>query len=434
MASQVNKQQKKYGPQPGTHLGKCGKAGIYPVVVDEESTLDLIANGGSIARYGDGELNIVLGGTCISQREVVGNIRQELCEVLAKPGKCYVGIPNVCSPTPKHKSWAQFASERHCSAYPLEKYVSSFITRPDSAPWIDTAKYWEKMQSLWKGRDVTLVIGGLRSLRPDAIRLEAASVREVWGPRINAYKEIDRIEEEIGKPSGPVLICLGPTATVLAWRLAQKGVWALDLGHVGMFMRHGGSYRHKADDLITPAYQEQIRQLHAQMLEVSEKTGKKTSKSGWGTSGRRYAEEVVEFYKRLEGTTTLDYGSGQETLRKTLAALTPPIRVSCYDPGIKGREGMPKPADLVVCTDVFEHVEPDKIDNVIDHVYTLSAKGVFLAIATRPAKEVLPDGRNAHILLHKPEWWLEKLQKWGGWTIEKSSVVDYQLRVWLVKK
>jgi len=38
----------------------------------------------------------------------------------------------------------------------------------------------------------------------------------------------------------PILLCLGPTATVLAWRLAKRGKWALDLGHIGMFMKRLG--------------------------------------------------------------------------------------------------------------------------------------------------------------------------------------------------
>jgi hypothetical protein len=83
---------------------------------------------------------------------------------------------------------------------------------------------------------------------------EAASLRVVNGMRQHTYQIIDRFEEEIGKPSGPVLMCLGATATVLAERLAKKGVHALDLGHIGMFWRHAGIYRYQLDDLTSPAY------------------------------------------------------------------------------------------------------------------------------------------------------------------------------------
>jgi hypothetical protein len=41
-------------------------------------------------------------------------------------------------------------------------------------------------------------------------------VRIVEGPRRDAYAVLDEIEEQIGLFSGPVLLCLGPSATVLA--------------------------------------------------------------------------------------------------------------------------------------------------------------------------------------------------------------------------
>jgi hypothetical protein len=58
----------------------------------------------------------------------------------------------------------------------------------------------------------------------------------MYGPQRDAYNEIDAIEAGIGTPKGTVFLCLGPCATVLAERLAVKGVHALDLGHLGRFL------------------------------------------------------------------------------------------------------------------------------------------------------------------------------------------------------
>ena len=88
-------------------------------------------------------------------------------------------------------------------------------------------------------RDIVLVVGDKKSITTEMIGSEAKSVREVIGPRQHAYAQIDAIEEEIGKTPARVLMCLGTTATVLAHRLARKGVHALDLGHIVMFMKHG---------------------------------------------------------------------------------------------------------------------------------------------------------------------------------------------------
>jgi hypothetical protein len=63
----------------------------------------------------------------------------------------------------------------------------------------------------------------------------------------------------------------------------------------------------------------------------------------------------------------------------------------------------------VVCTDVLEHIEPELIDNVLDHLKDLTRKVAFLAIATRPARKNLADGRNAHLIIQPSSWWLAKL-------------------------
>ena len=211
----------------------------YPKVMSEAETLDALCAGASIARFGDGELRLAIGRDCASQRERIPKLQQELCEILAEPGKCLVGIPNVFSDTPKRENWLNYTRPVYADLYKHKGYASAFITRPDSAPWIDTSDYWAKVRSLWQGKRVVLVRGDQKSLTPVMLE-DAAEVREVFGPSVNAYKEIDHIEYEIGVTPDPVILCLGVTATVLAWRLANKGMQALDLGHIGMFMRRLG--------------------------------------------------------------------------------------------------------------------------------------------------------------------------------------------------
>jgi hypothetical protein len=51
-------------------------------------------------------------------------------------------------------------------------------------------------------------------------------------------------------------------------------------------------------------------------------------------------------------------------------------------------------------------------------------KGAYLIAATRPAKAVLPDGRNAHLIVQSEDWWLQKIAAVGatagGWRIERA--------------
>jgi hypothetical protein len=358
----------------------------------------------SIARFGDGEWRCAVGGGCTSQRPEP-KLAAELREVLlSHNSNCMVGLPNPYAPegAPRKESWIRYTEPKFASLLNPKKatYWSSFITRPDNAPWIDTPAYWESVRGLWRDADIVLVVGDKKSITSEMIGSEARTIREVAGPRQHAYAVIDQIEEEIGKTSARVLLCLGTTATVLAHRLSKKGIHALDLGHIGMFLRHAGAYRYGLDDLTSAAYRAQLVRLH--------------SARSWGADGGKHTAAVRELWSKYKPATVLDYGCGENRLAESLKA---EFRISGYDPGIPERASMPKPCEMVICTDVLEHVEPAKLDAVLDHLWRITGKVAYLVIDVKPAKAVLPDGRNAHLSLHEPQWWISKLMT-IGWKLD----------------
>ncbi len=206
---------------------------IYPAVLSERNTLELVVAGRSIARYGDGEFKICHGeGAKAQAKDPV--LTERMKSILHESGDCLVGIPNIRSDTPKAEFWGQYM--RFASYLkPDREYVSSFITRPDSAPWIDTDEDWSLVESLWVGKDVTLVRGSGKSLVA-ADLVGANSVTEIMAPRQHAWFDYDKIMAQIGTPERAIL-CLGPCATVMAVDLCAKGVHAIDFGHGGMFLR-----------------------------------------------------------------------------------------------------------------------------------------------------------------------------------------------------
>ena len=143
---------------------------------------------------------------------------------------------------------------------------------------------------------------------------------------------------------------------------------------------------------ITPEYLEQNRRLH----EVG----------NYGLSGQRWAPTILNVAKVAGSNDILDYGCGQRTLERTLGF---PIRN--YDPCIPGLDTPPEPADVVACTDVLEHVEPECLDDVLDDLARVTRKIGFFVIANRPAKKTLPDGRNAHLIQEPASWWLPRLEQ-----------------------
>ncbi len=205
----------------------------YPHVAGEFETLRQVCAGRSIARYGDGEFKMAAHGAGIKSQNPDEALSQRLREILADSGDCLVGIPNIHSETPKSEFWSKHL--RFAELLSDRPYVSSFISRPDSAPWINTDEYWALLESLWVGEDVTVVRGSGKSLAPEDL-IGAGEITDVLCRKQHAYQDYDEILGRIGTPKR-ALICLGPTATVLAVDLCRRGVHAIDLGHVAIFMR-----------------------------------------------------------------------------------------------------------------------------------------------------------------------------------------------------
>ena len=69
---------------------------------------------------------------------------------------------------------------------------------------------------------------------------EASRVDVVYGPNVDAYATIGRIDRDIGtntRLDHIVILCLGTAATCLVERCARRGVHAVDLGSVGRWIR-----------------------------------------------------------------------------------------------------------------------------------------------------------------------------------------------------
>jgi hypothetical protein len=146
--------------------------------------------------------------------------------------------------------------------------------------------------------------------------------------------------------------------------------------------------------------------------------GLHASNPGYGTSGSKRASDVERFAQKLNAQSILDYGCGKQTLGKAL----PHLPIIAYDPAIPELANPPMPADLVVCTDVLEHIEPELLENVLDDLKRLTIKGIFIVVSTCAAKKFLADGRNAHLIQQPSGWWLPKLMV--RWDINQFQVAE----------
>jgi hypothetical protein len=133
----------------------------------------------------------------------------------------------------------------------------------------------------------------------------------------------------------------------------------------------------------------------------------------WGGTGELWAPVIAPLFTAKDDVVTvLDFGCGRGTFKPAFLALRPGAIVDEYDPGVKGKDVLPPGRyDLVVCTDVMEHVEEEYVPAALQTIHDLTARWVFFNIVLELAGSKLPDGRNTHITIQPDRWWIAQVLK-----------------------
>ena len=131
---------------------------------------------------------------------------------------------------------------------------------------------------------------------------------------------------------------------------------------------------------------------------------------------RKLAKHISDLFIKKHIDSCLDFGCGKGKFLRECQDLCPvDSRILGYDPGIRKYSQIPNQLfDLVTCIYVLEHIEHHEIDDVLRSIRRKTKKFSFLVIDLLPAIKSLPDGRNAHIMLAPPEWWLSKIYSYYG--------------------
>lgn len=208
----------------------------YPKVLGEFETVDLLLEGYSLGRYGDGELK-VLHGAGYSREPANPALTDELRAAFLTPhARCLVGVPTMDPAGPKYENWTRHAGRFAGVMVEGQRYVSAFVSRPDSAPWINSLGYAKQVEHLWARRRAVVVCEKKGSMIK-AVRCGAREAIHVACPRHGAYSYIDKLEARVlAHAPDIVILSAGPTASCLANRLARAGVQAVDLGSAGGFL------------------------------------------------------------------------------------------------------------------------------------------------------------------------------------------------------
>lgn len=157
---------------------------------------------------------------------------------------------------------------------------------------------------------------------------------------------------------------------------------------------------------ISEEYQQALTELH--------------DHTEWGISGANYAGPTIvnllETYPEIR--TILDYGCGEGTLKKYVEEQGIEREWTLYDPGMREYSTKPEGTfDLVITTDVLEHVEPYMLDSVLRELVDYSNDFLYNDIACYLTHVTFQSGpyigRDLHINLQAPDMWWERLSAFG---------------------
>ncbi|USS84720.1 GT-D fold domain-containing glycosyltransferase [Fructilactobacillus myrtifloralis] len=220
-----------------------------PKIIDADATLALISkNQLSISRYGDGELNWMIGDDGFESFEIGSSkLQNRLAEIIkSNLPNHLVGIPgNLTDPNQVNDESSFFWKKQLCKngskwfSYldPHKTYYDADITRPyiEKRDKRNSEKTFNLLKQVWNNRDVLIVEGQeTRFGVGNDLLANAHSIRRIECPVTNAFERYDEILKTIKKhvkPNDLVLAALGPTATVLAFDLCKSGFQTIDIGH-----------------------------------------------------------------------------------------------------------------------------------------------------------------------------------------------------------
>lgn len=200
----------------------------------------------SIARFGDGELDIIVGGE-IGFQHYDKDLSKRLEDILQdKQDFCLIGVTDAINTFENLSSESETYWVKNMNKYRdvwlkyLREdvvYCSSNISRL-YIRYEDRSQCWKNfamMKEIWQNRDVVICEGEFTRLGVGNDLLEnCKSIKRIICPSENAFKKYDEILENLKKvpKDSLILMALGPTATVLAYDLAKCGYQAIDLGHI----------------------------------------------------------------------------------------------------------------------------------------------------------------------------------------------------------
>lgn len=215
---------------------------------DKETVDEIINHGKSLSRFGDGEFMWMTGKTLDSYQDYSEKFAADLRKAFKNNNEnLMIGIPygifdsSECNVYAK-MHWSIIKSDFYSR---LEKFIDFDRTYSNASitrPYIDYKEYeystnaFQNLRRIWEKKEIVIVEGQKTKLgMGNDLFDNAKDIKRIICPAKNAYQKLgeieDVIEEKVGKDK-VIITALGPTASILASDMCDKGYQVIDIGHI----------------------------------------------------------------------------------------------------------------------------------------------------------------------------------------------------------
>jgi hypothetical protein len=137
-----------------------------------------------------------------------------------------------------------------------------------------------------------------------------------------------------------------------------------------------------------------------------------------GLSIINHTRSIGTLIRQVNARTLLDFGCGRGDAYRSPHKIhhqwgIPRQFVTLYDPAFYRMDTIPTGSfDIVVCSDVLEHIPEDEVDEFIARLFSHAKKAVWASVCCRPAKKFFPDTEvNLHVTQKPYDWWREAFDR-----------------------
>ncbi len=217
-------------------------------VLNGGETLEILKNKKySFARFGDGEISILIGERGPAFQRSNSELREKLWSIINNKN-ILIGWPGpLANEKSDNEFWTEFRIKHFFQLLILSKIFNGFVFGDTqiTRPYIDNfnkydrkefEKYFNNIKELFLNKDILIVEGEkTRFGVGNDLLVRAKSIRRILVPAVDANKKYAEIFNSIRNTFGCkylYIIACGPVAKLLVTSISNNGELAWDLGHL----------------------------------------------------------------------------------------------------------------------------------------------------------------------------------------------------------